>query len=230
MKYFRLECEYKKEIVGPYPQSEGMAEYYQYDSTNSIRNLNYDNDFEPNLDAIQLVKAAKLTDRLSVVVIGSLIGIIISKEVKSLLKNYELPKHQFFRAKVLNHQRQEVKEKQYFLFRILEHQNQHINFDKSEFYIREWGGVDLGTIDITKAQDLEVSSMEMGLGVGQFVTPRFITLYPEAQFDIFSFRRFAGFFVSERLKNAIEAAGLTGMRFEPPEFAILQKDQATMSS
>lgn len=223
MKFYGLEHAITKEAVGPYPQSERMADHYYYKGSNSIRNLNYDNHFIPDLDAIQLVRGAKLTDLLSVVVISPMEGKIISKEFKDLLGNFDLPKHAFYKARVINSKNQEVLEKQYFLFRVLEHQNQHINFDRSEFYIKEWGEGEVAAIDIHNAEDLEISSKERGLKAGQFVTPRFITLLPDVAFDIFSFRRFAGFFISERLKTAIEQSGLTGIRFEFAPFIIQQE-------
>lgn len=223
MKYFSLENEYRKEFVGSCPQSEGMADYYNYRKEDSVWNIYYDNPIVPNLDAIKLVKDAKLTDMLSVEVISRMAGKIVSEKFKDQALEFSLPKHHFYEAKVVDYLNSPVIERKYFLFRLLEYQNQYINFDRSEFYIHRRGIGEIDSITIHRTEDLEKSPKEQGLGVGQFIKPKFISLRQEKALDIFSFRRIAGFFVSERLKNAIESAGLTGMRFEEPDFPILQE-------
>lgn len=223
MKFFSLEHEYLDEIIGPCPQSEGMSDYYDYKKQNSIRNLGYDKSGTPDLDAIKLVKGARLADLLSVALIPSLAGKIVSNDLKSLLLNFKLPSHHFFEAKVVDHLNLPLNQQAYYLFRVSEHQNQYINFDRSEFYIHRRGVGKIDSINIQCAEDLEKSPREQGLEAGHWVAPLFITLYPEAQFDIFCFRRFADFFVSENLKNAIESASLTGMRFAEPDFPIIQR-------
>lgn len=228
MKYYSLEHEIHKEVIGPYPQSEGMAEYYPYKREDSIRFLGYENNFVPNLDAIQLSRGAKLTDMLSVVVINKLAGKILSERFKMLLQSFHLPKHCFFKAKVISYKKETISDPQYYLFRLLEHQNKFINFDKSEFYIHRRGKGKIADIHICKESDLDQSPEELGLGSGQFIRPEFITLFSEADFDIFCFKHFAGFFISERLKTAIEQSGLTGIRFEPAPF--LLQDELSVSA
>ena len=221
MKYYRLEREFRSEILGASAQSETMTEDYPYNAENSVWNLGYDKDLVPNLDAIQLVKNAKLTDLLSCVTIPSFTGIVVSEAFKKVLERFNLPQHRFFPARVVNSRGNDV-EYQYYLFRVVEYQNQCIDFDKSEFCF--YDGNDLGDVEIQRAQDIEDVLDAGGLGVGVGIFPRFITLFPKAQYDIFSFRRFAGYHVSERLKNAIDSVGLTGIRFEKPSFPILQEE------
>lgn len=223
MKYYRLENEYRKEIVGPYPQSEGMADDYNYQKENSVWNIYYDNPIVPDLDAIKLTKGANLTDMLSVVSISRMAGKIVSEKFRDLTLEFSLPQHQFYEAKVVDYKNSLITEKKYFLFRLLEYQNRCINFDRSEFFIYQRGVGEIDSITIYGVEDLEKSPGDDGLGVGEFIKPRFISLELEKTFDIFSFRHIAGFFVSERLKNAIESVGLTGMRFEELEFPILQE-------
>ena len=223
MKYYSLKHEFLKAGSGSYPQSEGMTDNYPYNREDSVWNINYDTELVPNLDAIRLVQGAKLLDMLSSVVISEMIGKIVSENFKELLHNFRLPAHRFFEAKVINCRKREIREQQYYLFRVLEHQNQYIDFDKSEFYVHRRGVGEVNTINIGTANDLEKTPEEQGLGIGQYIKPKFITLFPEVDYDIFSFRRFAGFFVSERLKTAVENQGLTGIKFEPADFILQQE-------
>lgn len=221
MKYFLLDHSIAEEEVGPYPQSTGMANDYPYKEKDSVWKIDYDTTIAPNLNSIKLEKSAVLTDLLSSVVINDMIGKIVSEGLKNLLEQFELPGHRFFEANVIDHKNRPVTSKKYYLFRLLEHQNRYIDFDKSEFYVHRIGNGEVRRFEAERAEDFEGSTAD--LGIGEHIKPKFICLLPDARYDIFSFRRFSGFFVSERLKVAIETACLTGIHFESADF-IMQKD------
>ena len=88
--------------------------------------------------------------------------------------------------------------------------------DKSEFLIGE-DGTSYENDVIRKFQDrnefkdfLHAKSWKVRLRVGKLVV--------KTSFDLFRLWTLGGYFVSEKLKEAIEQEGFTGMRFEPADF------------
>lgn len=221
MKYFLLDHSIAEDEVGPYPQSAGMANDYPYKEKGSVWNIDYDTTIAPNLNSIKLEKGAVLTDLLSVVVINDMIGKIVSEDLKNLLEQFELPAHRFFEANVIDYKNRPITNKKYYLFRLFEHQNRNIDFDKSEFYVHRIGNGEVRRFEAERAEDFEGPTVN--LDIGEHIKPKIISLLPDARYDIFSFRRFSGFYVSKRLKMAIETAGLTGIHFESADF-IVEKD------
>jgi len=220
MEYFKLKSAIEDQIVGVYPQSIKMTDDYFVRRSDSIWEMDIHSKIPPNLDGIQLVKHARATDLLSVVPISPIFGLVISEEGKEVLQNFNAPPHRFFEVKVYDHQKNET-QKNYFLFRLLDFQNESISFERSKFMVSTKEKIQ--TLAIRTAADLKNLSPELCMDM----YPKLISLRSDFQFDIFYFDKIGGYFVSERLKNAVESAGLTGMRFELPEFPILQEDKVT---
>lgn len=136
----------------------------------------------------------------------------ISKKYKELLECYNLAPHKFYMAKVLF----EGKRHPYFVMHLLYNSyHGYIDFDKTRFN------------NLNSFQKLEFEKLE----VKQFSTYKTMEAYSDAEWNYcWNFERLVmkpafraidycymdnidGDLVSERLKNVIEKAGITGVKF-----------------
>ena len=147
----------------------------------------------------------------------------VSKQFKEILEQFNLGEYRFYKALVLFKE----KKHEYFVLQIFDDFYQDfIDFEKTIFNnlnsSRNLGERKLETKQFRSIQEvIDYSRSNWGSGVNWnyervIMKPEFRAL------DLFTFYKF-GDIVSERLKNAIEEAGLTGMEFKelpiPIEFS-----------
>ena len=222
MKWYSIRDEFDPKVVGNVRgiQSEYMFEGYNYGGEYSVRriaNKNFDCHRFLKIDfgRIRLKPAALYTDLISSVLINKFFVLVLSKALSDYLKKFQLPP--IFEKEVgVSHPKLQM-ELEYRAF-YMENNYNLINFDKSRFLIGE-NGTPYENDVIKKFQDkdefedfLHAKSWKVRLRVGKLVV--------KTNYDLIRFRTLGGYFVSEKLKEAIEQEGFTGMRFEPADFVI----------
>ena len=149
----------------------------------------------------------------------------ISKKFKDILERYNQPEHRFYNAKVLF----QKKKYSYFVWRVLSRKyEEYIDFDKTVYN------------NLSFSRKL----LQEKLVIKQFRSDKEVRTYSKAEWDYdWNYERLVmkpsfkdldycyvyklgdGNIVSERLKTAIEEAGLTGIRFEPVPIPIEFSDE-----
>ncbi len=219
MNYYKIVDVKPASAYGVIPQSQRMTEGYNYLAPNSVRNIPSKEKIEciPNFDAIQLNYRAKLTDWISSInVIPSWIYLILSEKLSGIILSYKMPKElQSFNAYV-------VKRKKKYNYKCLYSYNlnkQIVNYEKSQFAIVD--DFYRTKIQATRVANLdELYAKQKEMKGGENLTFEKVVLN-QNRIDTDFFRLMdgvaSGYYVSERLKNAIQEAECTGIAFQSVE-------------
>jgi len=203
--YYSLEQNTESETIGTWPQLESPKRYWKIENNYDVA-LDYRKfpEVTPNLDNFTLKRAAKRTDVLSAEMpgVGGRIGMFVSGKFKTLLDNYILKDFRFFNCKLIspfdeNFKKRKEPELFDFNYVNLIHSTDIIDFNHSVFE-------DLKTNQMVTLKNEEQRN--------PFLRPR--KLFLKETPDLFCSPYGVSILISERLKAAIEAAGITGVWFE----------------
>lgn len=220
MNYYSVKDSLDEEIVGKdYPQAYKFIKGYNPDAPKALFSL-YDfreslPNYTPELDGIMLAGSAKLTDFVSNGFSFELF--IISKRVKKVLEKFHLCPHQFY---PLGLYKRKVKY-DYYLLKIASNYIDYVDFPKTTFIEFNFVGSKVfGDVSVNSKEELYQKREEVKArkGTSQTIWGNRIVMSDlfDKELDFFSITRIdAKLYVSERLKNAIEAEGLTGWIFTP---------------
>lgn len=227
MKYFVMEESLDKKIVGSdFPQAYRFIKGYNEDASNALFSLyKYKDtfpDYVPNLDGVMLAGYAKLTDFVSNGFSGSLC--ILSPKAKAILEQYNLCPHQFYS---LGLYKKKVKY-DYFLLKLVSNYSDFVDYEKTSF--REYditSGYKSDSFFVKSKEEFwerrEKIKAEKGISWGIWGDKLVMNKDFNCELDFFVISILdANTYVSERLKNAIESAGLTGWEFSPATNLIVE--------
>ncbi|SFS44273.1 hypothetical protein SAMN04487906_0501 [Zhouia amylolytica] len=211
MMLYRIRPKLINKVVG-YVASNKMVEGYMYNTENSVYKLNVRGklEFTPDIDAIEILKRAKMMDIIVSVPIGSSHLIISDKLTKTIL-NHTIPiETQIFDAYAL------YKDKKYhynFLYIYDAKENEIIDWQQSAFVETSVGGTIIGEPMKYSFEDFTAKKMKEG----KYFNPnRLVLKLEKINTDIFRLdHTFRGYYVSEDLKNAIEEVGCQGVDLIP---------------
>jgi len=225
MIFFEFKTSANTKVIGRrFPQISDIsdANNYDRDAPNSIfkANLWGEVSFDLNIPSFILHGHAKRTDLVSNGGFHSHF-MLFSKRLKELIETFNLPRTQTFATKVLARK----SEYEYFIFYLPAINYELIDFEQSTFCLADWrrrkkvkqiGINNLGEFQgWVKKYPYLVKWNPTGLNV---VAEKLVFNAKKNPFDMFRFLGpVNGYFVSERLKDAIEEAGCTGMEFVPIE-------------
>ncbi len=122
-----------KENGNDFPQIQNVTKGYDPNGPNSVYKLyehrNLNPPFAPELDSFVVRKRTKLTDLMSNAFIGGR-GLFLSEKFKSLLSDFNLPKHKFFKSTVIKDDDTHT----YYWFHLIESDyRQKVVFEKTKF-------------------------------------------------------------------------------------------------
>lgn len=214
MKYYNLTSHRDREVVGKKPQSE----------TGNIGDIQQDFmpwegeiDFDFQLPEPYLEKKAKQVSFLDVAFIRPWF-LVIDDELLNLFRTFNIGNFQSWKINSWVNKK-EITEK-YNLFLINDtKQSQYINYSKSDFYSKKLGDWNNSSIQkpvVVKDYDEYVFEKEKLRKDKLMLLHKNVTLnLSKATEDMFRIVNAppGGHFVSERLKDAIEKNGFTGMEF-----------------
>lgn len=218
-KYYTINESLNPQIVGKdFPQVHNFIKAYNPDSECALLSL-YDYfdefpDYIPNLEGFKLADSAKLTDFVSSAFCPNLF--IVSERAKQLLETYNLGSHRFY---PLGLYKRNVRHSYYMLHIIINPDyTENVNYPRSVFKECSEYSIDenLGYHAISSRSDFFAKREKLKM-VGKNLWSEKIVMQPsfDDSLDLFMIVYFnSDNFISERLKNAIEAKGLTGWEFK----------------
>lgn len=212
MKYYKLTFSSNINEVGTVPQSE---ECIMGDIQQDFIPLQGEIDFDFKLPEPILEKKAKQTSHIKVVAISRFL--VIDDNLLNLLKSFSIGNHQSWRIKTW--QDKQLIEKYNLFFINDTKQDKYIDYYKSKFYSKKLGDWNNSSVQkpvFVKNSDEYVSKKELLRKDKLMLLHSKITLdLSKTDLDMFRIVNASpgGYFVSEKLKNAIEENGFTGIEF-----------------
>ena len=222
MKYYRLRHSLEKKELGHYTQTQKITwNSRPYDDgafgTQGLFNPIHNN---PAIPTLEFYKSAKTTSLIQMVEIGIDEYLIINESFLEFLKPYCNGSFQTWKIKAT---KKEV-DYTYYIFYLDEYKSDFINYDKSTFELFEknYSTISLNQeIKVTSDVDyLDKCREFIGLyGIPSIQPVKIVLNTSNEEVDFFrcAHNGMAGYYVSERLKEAILNNGFTGMRFEEIE-------------
>lgn len=225
MKYFKFDRNRTKKETGvsEYRQVQHIAGHYKYDSPNSISYF-WLNSIEPNFQPFLLHFNAKLTDYISNER-GAGFFIFNNNFIEFLSEFMIQKKYSFYPIELTYHNdKSDLIQGQYsalVIWKSDKHYNS-INFVKSDFYVRY--KLDKTPTKIDNVENL-ISLQEVikENPASKSIGATRIVLRKSFKYDMFRLGIFGGLYISERLKNAIEQKGYTGMEFKLMEHIVKEE-------
>lgn len=214
------------ETGSQFPQVQKMSPGYDYKASNSVyalsRAVEKFPDFLPNLDYLIVHGKANLTDLLSTSPISG--GFLISERFKQLLEKFNLAPHKFYPARVSY--KKEFHD--YYWLHIICNFPDSVDYKKSTFFTYHNYNHNLGNITINSKQDFIQKKQK----IKQDNPGKTITLWSQKiilnsnfnqDIDLFEIGTFdSNYYISGRIKSAIEFEKITGCEIRPAPDLITQ--------
>ncbi len=227
MTYFSIQYEYSPKIIGVKElcQTRLLVEEYDYDTQDSIRNYWRQRPIiKPQLNTFLLEKKAIITDLVSSTQGHSHFGLLLSNKFINFLNQYSRQEAFIIPIQFAYKENKANYTGGHSLFILKNSILNYFNFKKSKFKI----------VSILEKyhKNIEIKSVE---SLEYFFKPNeamlwhhkimfdFIEFSSDMKFDIFRLDQLGGYYVSSRLKEAIEREGFTGMRFEEAKNIVVDK-------
>ncbi len=211
MKLFKLEQSVEGPIIGDFPQVQEKWPWPMDrwgENSYAMTPLKGPIEFDIIFPYFELAKRAKLTDWVSAVNVDRNY-FMVSTRLLALLKGFVWDEYQYFPVPV--HTPNEIVD-YHLIYFPWPRQDEYIDWKSSIFqHIVPSGAIEEIQFENSGRYLMEhTDDVKMEKAV---IFSENITL------DLFRFKNYnSGFYVSERLKNAMEAAGMTGIVYEIPEW------------
>ena len=194
-KFYKLRCNTEFEEIGVWEQLRVPDKYWEV--KNNFKGLDF---WEfpsetPNLNYFCLKKGAVKTDFLSAELLSTSIGIFVSEKVKNILENHNCSGVQFYKSTLIN--LNDRTDFVYYFVHIIQSYRQFINPEKSIF------------IDFLEDEEVKI---DISKPLESPLEPKHLVL--KDSFDIFRNPGSVDLIISEKLKNALIDAGITGTFIE----------------
>lgn len=213
--------------IGEYPQHQTMGcdengISYDYKAANSVYQIRSDRflDITPNFNSIILSRKIKITDKISSSPILWYV-MLVSPKLLNLLQLFNLPPHQIYSVPII-HGKKNIAGYSALHILIPEEFIQEVVFEKSKFWVRKGIGImyeKVEELQINSATDLTEAYNRIQQPSRQLrVQAEYFSLRQDflEKMDLFAIpgRAFPqAFYVSSKLRDAIEKEGCTGLRF-----------------
>jgi len=197
-----------KDEIGCYPQLKEDWTNVEYWGTTSINSTPLEGHipFRISCPKFILEKQAKLTDKISSVA-ESCKMIMISERLFRLFTEFKMDAHQYFVEKVIA---PDGEIDYYLIYLPYPRDDEFFNWEHCLFY--DFHDPEKKIFSVADAREYYKAKN------GKILKPeRLVVRDGQPAFDLFRCRFYDGgtrFYVSSRLKQAMEAAGITGVRFE----------------
>lgn len=210
MKYFKIQLSIINQFVGNIASNK-MDDKYNYGGINSVHNLPQRGkiEFQPNFNSVEILNTAKLKDIISSITIPNS-GIMVSDNLLEVIREFKLPyETQIFDVNVIY---KGDKFHYNYLYIYDSKEEEIFDFENSLFIKTEFN---LPKSDFFKLKYNELK--RRSLEDYEEITPKSIMLNTEKiNTDIFRLDLTnSGYYVTEKLKNAIESSGCNGIEFIP---------------
>lgn len=197
--YYEMDLCTESEIVGTYPQVDVPPKYFKVPNNFETLSLRSFPEIDPNLEGFIFKRTAKLTDVLSSHMLHSSIGVFVDKRFKNLIENFYVKNSQFYDCSLIAADKdssEQLSENSYFFLHLI-YANEILDFSQSVFE------------DVKTDEMVTIDNEEQR---APFLRP--VTLFLKETPDLFRSPFNIALLVSESLKQAIEEANISGVRFE----------------
>lgn len=211
MNYYRIEESTDLKIIGTYPQAQKANHLVPVDNPLHLwkaRKIGIKWDDNISIPEPILMKKARLTDLVSSVVTGG--NLIISNKLKEIITQANNNCIQFMQVAVIYNE----KKISYWILNPISFGFENIDFANTEIWLETYGNTKISQIPINDMEQFDEAKVKYKLP--ERISIARIELKKEVKNDLFVLRHTvsgSGYFVSEKLKNEIEEAGCTGIRF-----------------
>lgn len=210
MKYFIIENSTDEREIGDYPQVMGLPRTKTvawFEQHNSMTNLSNEEipSYTPDLQ-FELNKSATLTDVIHTSNVKAK-GLLMSPRTKEVFENFNLGKHKFHKATII----QGRARFEFFFLQPIYRSLNDLNFSKSSFFISNVFRDKIKNVEIQSGKDL--LRAQNNLELGSLISGEKLELHDEAErFDLFCFPLIHhGLYVSENLLNKIQSEKISGL-------------------
>jgi len=211
MRFYAFDYSLNLKEIGTYPQSEAMVSSYDYGADNSIYKIDYSSriTIDPNFNALALHKKAKVLDLMSSVTVPGL-SRIVSPRFWELISKFEYDReYQLFNLTF----KRAAEQYDYLFYYNFVSRFEYLDFDKIDFFKTNMIGENAEPIAINS----QIELLKYSRRNGDFIQPRRLS-FKNVKHDLFRLYGFAdNYYVSERLVEASQSAGITGVHFKPIE-------------
>lgn len=215
--YYYLNESLNEKIVGHYFQSQNVQNYAMDDPRYLTNNYFKKLDFEPITPVAILHKKAKFTDLISNVNAGGNYHLLMSDKLKNILDKSRTEGLQFFKSRII---KGDITYDNYWSLNMYETNNNFIDFQKTTIRYRKYDPNKLNDIEFTSVADCEAYEKWLATkNMFDEVVLHQVNIKDGTTQDFFMIKFSVKFVVSEKLKREIEAAGCTGIEFQPTELS-----------
>ena len=212
MNYYFLIESSGREIGSNFPQSTSM-ENCDLDCNNGVYELMKSAkelpNFDPDIGNVVVESYAKLTDIISTAYFNQFLGKLLNQRALDVFLSHKIPMHKVYPVTVIYKGQNYA----YYWLHIVSNEYALINFSKSKFIKTSPIGRKTGDISIKSHSDY-IEEQNKGY---QGYSINFEQLFLDKhaiKHDLFSIKDgLSEIFVSNRLKEALEANGVTGLAF-----------------
>ncbi|MEM0578272.1 hypothetical protein [Flavobacterium polysaccharolyticum] len=220
MKYYRLRHSLEKKELGHYTQiQKTIWDGRPFDKGSFAMHLLFDPiPTHPAIPTLEFYKSAKTTSLIQMVEIGLTLYLTINDTFLEFLKPYCNGSFHTWKIKAT---KKEV-DYTYYIFYLDEYKSDFINYEKSIFKLFEsLGAFQYKDLDqeIKITSDVDYLDKRRNYGFFELQPVKIVLNTSKLEIDFFrcAHNGMTGYYVSERLKQAILDNGFTGMRFEEIE-------------
>lgn len=216
MRYYEIRHSLDKKVVGSYPQVEEAKHNCDiWNDPKFIGNFHFEKiTLTPIVSNAILKKKSKLTDLISVTVIGFSNKLLMSKKLKTILDNTSINGIQFFRSSIFQNN---IEYPDYYLLNVYSFENELIDFEKTTFSLRkrkEGGGTEQLKVNIDSYEDF-LQKLSYYNEKKEILKAEKVYLQKNIDVDFIVLKNPIKYVVSEKLKEEIEDSGCTGIEFMP---------------
>jgi hypothetical protein len=236
MIFYRLRGEYQVRITGSKDaQIKSPPDNYSHWAKNSVRNVGevyngYNADFIPNVPRMEINKKAKLLDLMQTEILGDFFNsITISDRLLDFIRMFNVEGYNSYKLPLFQRRGQiDVEINNYNIMSFYLSIEEFIDFDLSYFLITRYN-FELSKTDVVERVKFdclkhfnEFKSSQPFDAFGTDLKSELIVFKKTMNQDLFNIPHFGGYIISQRLKEAIEQEGFTGMRFEPADWIVTE--------
>lgn len=214
MKFYKLSNSIDDAIVGKYPQGEKSIVQGNIEQLYGVTVPDNEGLVLPEL---LLVDKAIITDYIQVVTINSFFFLILNKKFKTLLNNFNVEKANSFAINI--HHKKKIIASHSIFYLLESKEDICVEYSKSSFYtgtLKDYKYVG-ETVAINNSIDFRIFNDKL-LSEGLYLKCKELHLnFSNIKDDLIRVTNAmfgSGYYVSERLKKAIESNNLTGMSFK----------------
>ncbi len=221
--FYKLKLDNRIETIGKPTWQIDRLEWHEPYESREHRDVKYMDDFDKydfQLEYFLLEKGAILTDLLGSFGASKSVSRMMSKELYTVLKEFNIPEHDFFPCTVKRKSTGEL----FYNYGVLRLRivgaEIYANYDNSQFVLRESVYKEPKPLEIGSFQELIDDYKIYRLGESRRAEP--LVFDSDFKLDIINLRTTVDWYVSVKLRDRLIYEGFTGLQFEKePNIVVL---------